>query len=62
MSVSSLERKNIEASIKELQADEAVLGKYADRGFQTITQAMSWLSGEINSLENELEEYEEEAN
>jgi hypothetical protein len=53
---SSLERLNIEASIKEYQEDEAVLGKYADRGFLMIREAMDYVSGEINSLEGELEE------
>jgi hypothetical protein len=61
MPKSSLERLNIEAAIKEFQDDEAILGKYYDKGFQTLHQAMDWLSGEINSLEGELVEQEEES-
>lgn len=54
-----LEMLNLERSIKELQRDEAVLGKYADKGFTTINHAMSWLSGEIHCLEQELYDGEE---
>jgi hypothetical protein len=61
MPVTSLERVNIEASIKEFQEDEAVLGKYRDRGFFTLDEAMNYLSGEINTLEGELMEQEEES-
>jgi hypothetical protein len=61
MPVTSLKRINIEASIAEFQDDEAILGKYRDRGFFTLDEAMSYLSGEINALEGELMEQEEES-
>jgi hypothetical protein len=61
MPVSSLERRNIEASIKEFQEDEAVLGKYRDRGFFSLGEVMDYLSREINDLEGQLVEQEEES-
>ena len=56
MAVSPLERKNIERCISEFQKDEAVLGKYRDRGFFSLDEALTYLSEQITGLETELEE------
>jgi hypothetical protein len=59
-SLTPLQKRNIEASLEELRKDEAILGKYRDREFFAIGEAMDWLSEQIISLEEELEGVEED--
>jgi hypothetical protein len=54
MAVTSLSRKNDEAAIAELQAEEAVLGKYRDMGFFSLDEAMSYISGKICEIKENL--------
>jgi len=59
-SLTPLQRRNIEASLEEFRKDEAILGKYLEKGFFAIGGAMDWLSVQIISLEEELEKDEED--
>lgn len=58
MTRTPLQKRNIEHAISEFERDEAILGTYAEKGFQTIQHAMNWISQQIISLEYELEDEE----